>query len=133
MKTLNKILAAAVTVFTVSALSSIAVYAANVPKFSLNEAEAAAGEEVTLTFECSGNPGITAWKVEFDYDHDTLELISFDAQGIFEGIIPSQTLNADPFVMSWSNDIKDILQDTAWSVTGTAACSPCRSAAHGRN
>ena len=108
MKTLNKILAAAVTVFTVSALSSIAVYAANVPKFSLNEAEAAAGEEVTLTFECSGNPGITAWKVEFDYDHDTLELISFDAQGIFEGIIPSQTLNADPFVMSWSNDIKDI-------------------------
>lgn len=108
MKTLNKILAAAVTVFTVSALSSIAVYAANVPKFSLNEAEAAAGEEVTLTFECSGNPGITAWKVEFDYDHDTLELVSFDAQGVFEGIIPSQTLDADPFVMSWSNDIKDV-------------------------
>ena len=108
MKTLNKILAATVTVFTVYALSSIAVYAADAPKFSLNEDEAAAGEEVTLTFECSGNPGITAWKVEFDYDHDTLELISFDAQGIFEGIIPSQTLNADPFVMSWSNDIKDI-------------------------
>lgn len=108
MKTLNKILAAAVTVFTVSALSATAVYAANTPKFSLNETEAAAGEEVTLTFECSNNPGITAWKVEFDYDHNALELISLDSQGIFDDIIPSQTLDADPFVMSWSNDIKDV-------------------------
>ena len=28
--------------------------------------------------------------------------------GVFEGIVPSQTVSADPFVMSWSNDITDV-------------------------
>ncbi len=106
MKNFIKALLTTVIFCTVFAFSSAAVDAANIPKFSLSKSEAFAGEEVTLTFECSGNPGITAWKVEFEYDHNALELVDFDSDGIFDDVIPSQTLYADPFVMSWSNDIK---------------------------
>lgn len=108
MKSLCKVFLTTAAVLTICAVPTFSADAANNPKFTMSGAEAFAGEEATVSFSCSGNPGITAWKVEFEYDHNTLELVDYDAAGVFDGITPSQTLSADPFVMSWSNDIKDV-------------------------
>lgn len=107
-KTLGKVAVTTAMMFALCTIPVMSADAASTPKFALNGVDAYAGEEATVSFSCSGNPGITAWKVEFQYDHSALELIDYDAAGVFEGIVPSQTVSADPFVMSWSNDIKDV-------------------------
>ena len=107
-KTLKKAALTTAMLFALGTVPAMAANAASNPKFALNGVDAYAGEEAVVSFSCTGNPGITAWKVEFQYDHNALELIDYDAAGVFEGIVPSQNVSADPFVMSWSNDIQDV-------------------------
>ena len=107
-KTLGRAALTTAMLFTMCAVPAISADAAGTAKFALNGADAYVGEEAVVSFSCTGNPGITAWKVEFQYDRNALELIDYDAAGVFEGIVSSQTVSAYPFVMSWSNDIADV-------------------------
>lgn len=109
---LKKVLRNAVTVLSaVMILLSCALVhtaAEEVPMFTVSDVNCKVGDEVTVTVECSGNPGISAWKVEVSYYTDALELVGCNSNGVFGTALTSQTLDTVPFVVSWSNGLENV-------------------------
>lgn len=109
---LKKVLRNAVTVLSavmiIFSCALVHTSAAETPMFTVSDVNCKAGDEVTVTVECSGNPGISAWKVEVSYYTDALELVSCNSKGAFGTALTSQTLDTVPFVASWSNDLENV-------------------------
>lgn len=104
----STVLASVVSVALISTVTVIPAFAENEPQFSLSDADCYAGDNVTITLNCNNNPGVTAWKVDVYYDSEALQLVSCDTDSVFGDAIPSQTIEENPYTVSWSNDIKDV-------------------------
>ena len=85
-----------------------AAFADEMPAFSVTSAEAKPGDEVEITVSCSDNPGITAWKLDINYDNNAMDLIDCNMECAFLKVMGSQTIDAMPYVISWSDDTKDV-------------------------
>ena len=112
IRVLKNVLKKAVSILTAAVIivsgALVQSTAKETPTFTVSDAVGNVGEEVMFTVECSGNPGITAWKVDLHYDSNIMELLEYDVNGVFGTAIPSQTLQANPFVISWCNGISDV-------------------------
>lgn len=75
--------------------------AAEGKSFYITKASGTAGDEVTVTLNCSGNPGISGWSVFVSYNSDVLELVSADKEGVFGTVTVSQKINENPYNISW--------------------------------
>lgn len=113
MKKLNKRIGRKMVTFVLAILimSTIAILSAgatNEGTFSLTNATGNAGEEVKVFLNCSDNPGITAWKLDFTYNSNALELIEYNANGVYSNVKPSESITENPFTLSWEDGSKDV-------------------------
>ena len=93
-----------------------AAFADEMPAFSVTSAEAKPGDEVEITVSCSDNPGITAWKLDINYDNNAMDLIDCNMECAFLKVMGSQTIDAMPYVISWSDDTKDVTTNGTMAV-----------------
>lgn len=75
--------------------------AADNQSFYITNATGTAGDEVTVTLNCSGNPGISGWSVFVSYNSEVLELVSADKEGVFGTVTVSQNITENPYNISW--------------------------------
>ena len=83
-------------------ISSVVItsYADTVPTFTASDATGSAGEEVTVTIECSDVTAVTCWKIGVTYDQNVLEFVKSDLNGVFSGVTDGDPNNV-PYVISW--------------------------------
>ena len=92
----------------------ITSYADEKPAATVSNATGSVGDNVTVSIDISGNPGVSAWHLDVAFDGSALELVSSDLNGVF-GELNAEELS-NPYKMTYA-DLK--LRD---SVINGKAC-----------
>ena len=106
--------------------NSFSAFADDAPTFSASDVSGKPGDEVAVAITCSGNPGITAWKVDISYDNSVMSLTDCNQNCDFSGVLGSQTLQAMPYVISWMDGTADVttsgkMAELKFKINDTAA------------
>ena len=73
---------------------------------SISNAQAKLGENVKLTVEIAGNPGITSVDFSVVYDNSQIELIDKINGNLLGGTMNSQTISKVPYYCGWINSLQ---------------------------
>ncbi len=76
--------------------------------FTASNEEAVLGEEVTVKFGITDNPGIVSFRLIVDYDSDDLEITDFKGYDLDSTeLVTSGLFTNDPFLFSWVDAVHD--------------------------
>ena len=76
------------------------------PSIIISNAKAHPGQNVEITVELVGNPGITSIDFFLQYDATQIELLKKQNGKLLEGTINSQTMDKNPYYCGWINSLQ---------------------------
>lgn len=85
-----------------SCFGGFAAYAEDGAQVKVSAVNGFAGNEATVQISIENNPGIARLKMKVSYDEDVLTLKSSASTGLMGSFVPSQTLDVNPYVLTWT-------------------------------
>ena len=95
---------ATVLCFAMLLIVPMVTKAGTVPTIVVSDAEASAGQEVSVTIALKNNPGIASMMLYVEYDTTALTLKKVKDTGLLSGQVHPSSMEVYPYPLTWEND-----------------------------